>query len=146
MEITSTFVLSEPQGDGRQFVKEQHVVAGGPTIEREYLWDGVLNPQLVMEERAKRIEAELLAREAARLAVVGTEVPWKKYDFLNLFTSIERVAIRNAAATDGYVLDFIEMMNASGGVYKSLAHQGLLYLAYIKVLTDERAESIWERM
>lgn len=146
MEIISTFVLGEPQGDGRQFVQERHVVTGGPTIEREYLWDGVLDPKLVMEERAKLIDAELQAREAARLAVVGTEVPWKKYDFLNLFTSIERVAIRSAAVTDGYVLDFIEMMNASGGVYKSLAHQGLLYLAHIGVLTFDRAESIRERM
>lgn len=146
MEITSTFVLGEPQGDGRQFVHERHVVAGGPTIDREYLWDGTLDPQLVMEERAKLIEAELLAREAARLAVIGTEVPWKKYDFLNFFTSSERVAIRSAAESDGYVLDFIEMMNASGGVYKSLSYPGLMYLAHIGVLTFERAESIWGRM
>lgn len=146
MEITSTFVLGEPQGDGRQFVHERHVVAGGPTIDREYLWDGTLDPQLVMEERAKLIEAELLAREAARLAVVGTEVPWTKYEFLDRFNSLERCAIRRLARTDDNVLDFIEMLNASGGVYKSKTWAGLLYLAHIEVISFERAEAIAESM
>ncbi len=146
MQITSTYTVGEPQADGRCYVKEVHTSDDGRVFPYEYLWDGVLLPQLVMEERAKLIDAELLAREVARLAVVGTEVPWKKYDFLNIFTSIERVAIRGAAETDDYVLDFIEMMKDSGGVYKSLARQGLLYLAHIGVLTFDRAESIWERM
>ncbi len=146
MQITSTYTVGEPQADGRCYVKEVHTFDDGRVSPYEYLWDGVLLPQLVMEERAKLIEAELQAREAARLAVVGTEVPRKKYDFLNLFTSIERVAIRRAAENDGYVLDFIEMLNASGGVYKSLAYAGLMYLAHIGVLTFERAESIWEAM
>lgn len=146
MEITSTFVLGEPQGDGRQFVKEQHVVAGGPTIDREYLWDGMLDPQLVMEERAKLIDAELLAREAARLAVIGTEVPWTKYEFLDRFNSLERCAIRRLAKTDDSVLDFIEMLNASGGVYKSKTWPGLLYLAHIEVISFERAETIAESL
>lgn len=146
MEITSTFVLGEPQVDGRQFVHERHVVAGGPTIDREYLWDGMLDPQLVMEERAKLIEAELLAREAGRLAVVGTEVPWTKYEFLGRFNSLERCAIRRLARTDDNVLDFIEMLNASGGVYKSKTWAGLLYLAHIEVISFERAEAIAESM
>jgi len=146
MEITSTFVLGEPQGDGRQFVRERHVVAGGPMIDREYLWDGMLDPQLVMEERAKLIEAELLAREAARLAVVGTEVPWTKYEFLDRFNSLERCAIRRLARTDDNVLDFIEMLNASGGVYKSKTWAGLLYLVHIEVISFERAEAIAESM
>ena len=146
MNLSSSFTIDEPQADGRCYVKEVHTSDDGRAFPYEYLWDGVLLPQLVMEERARVITAELLVREAARLAVVGTEVPWKKYDFLNLFTSIERVAIRSAAMTDGYVLDFIEMLNASGGVYKSLAYAGLMYLAHIGVLTFERAESIWEAM
>lgn len=146
MEITSTFAVGAPQGDGRQFVQERHVVAGGPTIDREYLWDGTLDPQLVMEERAKVIKAELLAREAARLAVVGTEVPWTKYEFLDRFSSIERCAIRRLARTDDNVLDFIEMLNASGGVYKSKTWAGLLYLAHIEVISFERAENIAESL
>ena len=146
MEITSTFVLGEPQGDGRQFVQERHVIAGGQTIDREYLWDGALDPQLVMDERAKLIEAELLAREAARLAVVGTEVPWTKYQFLDRFNSLERCAIRRLARTDDNVLDFIEMLNASGGVYKSKTWAGLLYLAHIEVISFERADTIAESL
>jgi len=146
MEITSTFALGEPQGDGRQFVQERHIVAGGLTIDYEYLWDGVLNPQLVMDERAKVIKAELLAREAARLAVVGTEVPWTKYEFLDRFNSLERCAIRRLARTDDNVLDFIEMLNASGGVYKAKTWAGLLYLAHIEVISFERAGTIAESL
>lgn len=145
MGLVSDFIPGEPQEDGRYYVKEVHTAEDGRVFSYEYLCEG-LNPRLVMEERAIKVQAELADREAARLAVTGTEVPWKKYDFLNLFTSFERVAIRRAAETDGYVLDFIEMLNASGGVYKSLTYAGMMYLAHIGVLTFERAESIWERM
>lgn len=146
MNLTSTLTYGEVQVDGRQFIKEQHTAADGQVIDREYLWDGVLDPQLVMEERAKQIAATLLAREAARLAVVGDEVPWTKYQFFSMFTSAERKAIRAFEQTDGNVMDFIEMAKASGGVYKSLAFEGLMYLAHIGAITFERAEAISEAM
>jgi len=146
MQITSTYTVGEPQADGRCYVKEVHIAADGRVFPREYLWDGVLVPQLVMEERAAIIGAELLAREAARLAVVGTEVPWTKYEFLDRFNSLERCAIRRLARTDDNVLDFIEMLNASGGVYKSKTWAGLLHLAHIEVISFERAEIIAESL
>jgi len=146
MNLSSSFTVGEPQADGRCYVKEFHAGVDGFRMESEYLWDGLHDPRLVMEERAKLIVAELLAREAARLAVIGTEVPWTKYEFLDRFNSTERCAIRRLARTDDNVLDFIEMLNASGGVYKSKTWAGLLYLAHIEAITFERAEIIAESL
>jgi len=146
MNLTSTFTVGEPQADGRCYVKETHTADDGRVFSPEYLNDGTLDPQFVMEARAAVILAELDAREAARLAVVGTEVPHKKYDFLNLFSSIERQAIRRRALVDENVLDFMEMLNASGGVYKTKAFPGLMYLAHVGEITFERAAAILEAM
>jgi len=146
MNLSSSFNVGEPQADGRRYVKEIHVTEDGRREQFEYLWDGVLDPQLVMEERAAEIVRQLAARAAARAAVVGIEVPWTKYEFLELFSSIERQAIRRRALTDENVLDFMEMLNASGGVYKSKAWPGLMYLAHIGELTFERAEAIAEAL
>lgn len=146
MYITSSFVVSEPQADGRCYVRELHVTEDGRKVEPEYLWDGVLDPELVMEERAADIARQLEARAAARAAVVGTEVPRTKYEFLELFSSIERQSIRRRSMTDANVLDFMEMLNASGGVFRSKAWPGLMYLAHVGEITFERADAILEQM
>lgn len=142
MELTSTFTAGAPQADGRFYVKERHVASSGQVVDAEYLCDLTLDPQLVMEERAAIILARLRAREAARLAVVGTEVPWTKFEYLERFTAPERVAIRRRAKTDPIVEDFLELMNASGGIYPSLARPGLQYLAQLGDLTPARAVEI----
>jgi len=143
MQITSTFTVGEPQADGRCYVKELHVTEDGRKVEPEYLWDGVRDPQLVMEERAADIARQLEARAAARAAVVGTEVPWTKHEFLERFTPAERIAIRQRAKIDPHVEDFLELLNASGGVYPKKARPGLEYLANITGdLTLERAAHI----
>lgn len=141
--LTSRIVsIGEPQADGRRYVKELHTADDGRSFPYEYLGDDTLDPSMVLEERAAVIKATLAQRAAARGAVVGTEVPWTKHEFLDRFTQPERVAIRRRAKDDENVLDFMEMLNASGGVYPSLARPGLVYLSQLGDLTAERAAII----
>lgn len=140
--LTSSYTIGPAQADGRWYVSETHVAEDGRSFPYEYLSDGSLDPQMVLEERAVVIAATLAAREAARLAVVGTAVPYTKHEFLSRFTSAERIAVRVASRTNENVLDFVEMLNASGGVHMVLARPGLQYLAAIGNLTAERAAEI----
>lgn len=142
MITSSTFSLGPTQADGRQYVSEIHTTADGTSYPYEYLADGKLDPQMVMEERAIVINATLRAREAARLAVVGTDVLLTKHQFLSRFTPDERISIRMAARTDEHVLDFMEMLNAADGVAMALARPGLQYLVVIGKLTPARATEI----
>jgi cell division inhibitor SulA len=142
MGLTSTFTEGPPQADGRWFVSETHSLPDGQAYTYEWLSDGSLNPQLVMEERAVVIAATLAAREAARAAVVGTSVPLTRFEFLDRFTTAERVGIREAAKTNPVVEDFMEMMKLSGNVSLVLARPGLQYLAAIGKLTAPRAAAI----
>lgn len=141
--LTSRIVsIGEPQADGRRYVKELHTADDGRSLPYEYLADDTLDPSMVLEERAAVIKATLARRAAARAAVVGTEVPWTKFEYLERFTATERVAIRQRAKTDPIVEDFMELMNASGGIYPSLARPGLAYLANLGDITAERAAII----
>lgn len=147
MHVESVIISQgAPQPDGRFWVKERHTASNGIVVDREYLNDGTLAVNLVLETRGELILAELEAREAARVAVMGTEVPHTKHDFLDRFSSLERQAIRERAKTDANILDFMEMLAASGGVYKSKAWPGLAYLAHIGVITWARAEFIRDSM
>lgn len=141
MIIDSTFSEGTPQADGRVYVTEWHTTDDGQVYTYEYL-NSTLDPQLVLEERAKAINAIRAAREAARLAVVGTSVPLTRYEFLGRFTPQERVDIREAAKTDPKIEDFMEMMKLSGNVSLVLARPGLNYLAYKQVITQVRADEI----
>lgn len=144
MIVESTFTIGPAQADSRRYVAEMHIADDARRFPYEWLWDGGLDPQLVMEERAAVINAALAARAAALQAVVGTEVPYTKHEFLSRFTQAERIAIRARAKTDGTLEDFMEMLNASGGVYMTLARPGLAYLSHsaIGILTEERAAII----
>jgi hypothetical protein len=143
MGLTSQIVdVGEPQADGRRYVKEVHTTDEGRVFPYEYLAGPELDPELVLIERAALITETLACRAAARAAVVGTEVPWTKFEYLERFTAAERVAIRRRAKTDPFVEDYLELMNASGGVYPKLARPGLTYLAQLGDLTPERAAII----
>lgn len=147
MGLTSSIVtVGEPQADGRRFVKELHVADDGRSFAYEYLTDGTANLQAVLEERAAVINAALATRAAARLQVVGTEVPYTKHEFLDLFSSLERQSIRRRAKIDENVNDFMEMLAASGGVYRTKAWPGVMYLAHIGEITFERADAILGQM
>lgn len=139
--VTSNFTVGPPQADGRTYVTETHTDAEGMTYIYEYLND-TLNPQMVLEERVLILNATFASREAARLAVIGTSVPLTRFQFLERFTTIERVGIRAAAKTDQIVEDFMEMMKLSGNVSLALARPGLQYLVSIGKLTPTRASEI----
>lgn len=143
MEITqSRYSESVPQEDGRWWVKEVHIDSDGNTHEYEWLSDGSLNAQMVMEERAAHIAAVLTARENARAVAAGTKVALTRFEFLSRFTPEERVAIRTEAKINPLVEDFLELMNATATVFPSLARPGLLYMVYQGLLTEERATTI----
>jgi hypothetical protein len=137
--VTSEFTSAVPQVDGRYYVTETHTTDEGEPIRYEYLNDGSLDPQMVMEERAIEMNRKLVAREVARAAVTGTDVPMTRYEFLSRFTPTERVAIRIKSKTDAIVEDFMELLSTSGLVFLKLAQPGLNYLASIGVITAERA-------
>lgn len=138
---SSTFSEGAVQSDGRRFVTEEHVTAD-QTYVYEYLCDDALDPAIVLEERAKTVNAILHARELARQAVAGTSVPLTRFEFLSRFTPTERVAIRDLAKTDAIVEDFMEMMKLSGNVSLVLARPGLNYIASKGRLTTARATEI----
>lgn len=140
----STVQLGVPQADGRCPVTELHEADDGQVYSFEYLSDGTLDPDFVMQQRAIVINTTLAAREAARVAVAGTSVPLTRYEFLSRFTPNERVAIREIAKTDHIVEDFMEMMKLSGNVLLPLTRPALAYLAYNfpSVLTTQRASEI----
>lgn len=143
MPITqSNFVVGPAQVDGRSYVTETHIDAAGVAHIYEYLSDGAVSHQVIMEERAAIISAVLDEREAARLLVEGTEVAIDPYIFLARFTPQERVGIREAADTDPYVKDFMHLLDRAPGVRRSRAMPGLLYLQSINRLTAERVEEI----
>ncbi|MGJ9420460.1 hypothetical protein ACHAC9_22290 [Massilia sp. CMS3.1] len=146
MDLISTFSVGATQTDGRFYVKEQHVADDGRVFPYEYLTDGSIDPQMIMEERAIVVRAALAQRAAAREFVVGAEVPRTKHEFLSLFTSTERIAIRQRAKVNEMVLDFMEMLSASGGVYKTLAYPGLQYLQALGDLKPGRADEIARAM
>jgi len=142
MELTSTFAIGAEQEDGRFSVKETHIASDGQVITYEYLASDEIDPGIVLQARAAVVLAELNRREASLRMVVGAEVPYTKHQFLSRFTQEERIAIRQRAKTDDRVVDFMEMLNASGGVFMSLARQGLLYLSLTGVISGERAAEI----
>ncbi|MDZ4328683.1 MAG: hypothetical protein U1A73_27265 [Pseudomonas sp.] len=148
MIVSSTFTPGPVAPDGRWNVDETHTNDDGRVFPYSYLCTTIMDMQAIMEERAIVINVTLAAREAARLMVVGTEVPYTKHEFLSRFTPDERIAIRNFAKSvhpvAEYVTDFMEMLNASGGVYMTLARPGIALLKTYNVgnITAERAAEL----
>jgi len=145
MVVSSSYTVGPPQTDGRVSVTEQHVLEDGQVYKYSYLCDlFVTNPEMVMSARGDFIDNQLTKRANALALVVGTSVPLTKHQFLNRFTSEERQAIRRRAKVDEIVLDFMEMLNASGGVYHTLALPGINYLRFLGDITTTRAALIGE--
>lgn len=142
MLVSSTYLAGPVQEDGRQVIIERHTEADGRMFAYEYLWDGAIPVQSILEERAASINATLAARAAAMAAVAGTSTPLTRYEFLSRFTTAERVGIRDAAKTNPIIEDFMKMMELSGTVVLALARPGLTYLVSVDKLTAERAAVI----
>lgn len=139
---SSVKTLGPVHSGGKYYVYETHTTSDLRVFTYEWLADGTLDENLVLEARADVINKELAAREAALQAVVGTEVPYTKHEFISRFTPQEYAAIESAAASDANIKFFLLKLNASGGVYMTLAREGISYLQYLGLLTTERAAII----
>ena len=78
--ISSTLTESVPQIDGRWYVNESHVDSDGNEHTYQWLCDGALDPQTVLEERAAHIAAVLTARENARALAAGSPVALTRFE------------------------------------------------------------------
>ncbi len=81
--VSSTYIAGHPQQDGRRYIKERHLLDDGRSVDFEYLADEQINPDTVMTDRAVRLSAELLAREAASLEASSGELPLTNTSFAN---------------------------------------------------------------
>lgn len=142
MELTSSYTIGPAQVDGRFYVSERHETADGRIIEREWLSDGTISPDVMLEEHALAIKAKLAERAAAQTFAAGVEVPLTKYEFKERFTAEERKKIRQRSLVDEDAKDIEDMLNSSGMVYLSKARGPLQYYVAVGDLTAERAAVI----
>lgn len=91
--ISSAYQLGAVQADGRERVLEMHVTDDGQVIKFEYLAGDTIDKDLVLSERAARVNAELAARAAALAEAQNGAVGYTKYQFRQRFTETERKLI-----------------------------------------------------
>jgi hypothetical protein len=97
MIVTSTYTEGPPQVDGRRYVSELHTDDRGQTY--TYEWLGDQDAALVLADRAAVLSAQIAAQRAAEAVVLGTALPLTKYQFRQLFTFAERVAVDELEAS-----------------------------------------------
>lgn len=93
MIISSEIISNIPQIDGRRDVTELHTYSDGATQTINYLAASDLDLQLVADQRAVNINAEIDRKERALAEAMNFEVPLDKAEFRDLFTQAEREAI-----------------------------------------------------
>ncbi|NML61825.1 hypothetical protein HHL21_12215 [Massilia sp. RP-1-19] len=142
MIVASTFTEGPAQADGRIPIHELHVADDGREFKRTWLWDGTLNVGMVLEAAAEVFTQTLADRKAALLAVVGMEVPYTNYEFIDRFTAQEYADAREAAEADIHVAFFMKKLDSSKAVYMTLARPGIARLLQLGKLTTERAAVI----
>lgn len=96
MIVTSTYTEGPAQVDGRRYVSELHTDDRGQTYAFEWLGDQ--DADLVLADRAAVLSAQIAAQRAAEAVVLGTALPLTKYQFRQLFTFSERVAVDSLEA------------------------------------------------
>ncbi len=97
MIVTSTYTEGPAQVDGRRYVSELHTDDRGQT--HTYEWLGDQDADLVLSDRAAVLSAQIAAQRAAEAVVLGTALPLTKYQFRQLFTFSERVAVDELEAS-----------------------------------------------
>lgn len=143
--ITSSSIIAvRPQIDGRSYVTERHIASDGRQIDREYLADVGLDTSAVMAQRAANIQAELQAVEAITLAAASYEIPLTATEFLDRFTTSERMAIRSASKTNQVVEDLLDYLSKTSGILRTSAKatQGLDYLTSLGLIAATRKAEI----
>jgi len=96
MIVSSTYTEGPPQVDGRRYVSELHTDDRGQTYTHEWLGDQ--DAAMVLADRAAVLSAQISAQRAAEAVVLGTALPLTKYQFRQLFTFSERVAVDSMEA------------------------------------------------
>ena len=93
--VVQTVVEEGPlQNDGvSRHVTERHVMSDGRTAQYVYLAGAGMDAQVVAQARAQRLQSEIQAREAALNEAANGATPLTKYQFRQLFTYPERLAI-----------------------------------------------------
>lgn len=143
--VTSSSIISvNPQTDGRSYVTERHITSDGRQIDREYLAAVGLDTNAVMVQRAANIQAELQAKEAVDLAASSYEIPLTSTEFLDRFTTSERIAIRSASKTNSAVEDLLDYLSKTKGILRTSAKatQGLDYLTSLGLIAANRKAEI----
>lgn len=81
--IDSTYTEGPKQVDGRRWVYERHTTDDGDTL--TFDWLGEESADLVLAARAQRLGELYAERDAAEARTVGTNLPYSKLEFRNLF-------------------------------------------------------------
>lgn len=116
------------QVDGTRNVTERHTDHRGGVHDVSYRCPADINPQLVLEERAIKLGAEIDAREAAEAIAHNFTLPLTKFQFRQRFTPAEQQAIDEfnttfessgllSAAQKSAIRTNLENFRASEGVY-----------------------------
>lgn len=145
MIIDSDYRVGDPQADGRCYISEVHRDKNGKTYEFEYLANPQsLDPQVVMKDRAVRIDAELTAQVRSEEESLRGTLPLTHLQFMLRFTLEERLAIRTAAKADPIINDFLELLTLSDYVYPNhpMTRAGLEYMVSQSLLKQERADEV----
>ena len=81
--VESTFTEGPAQVDGRRWVYERHTTDDGDTL--TFDWLGKERADLVLASRAQNLNAQYAERDAAEALAAGTQLPYSKLEFRNLF-------------------------------------------------------------
>lgn len=101
MIVSSSYSEGQYQEDGRRWVREYHITGDGELF--TYEWLGDQNANLILAERANKLNELLAEQEAARDFVADTEIGIPPVDFMRRFSLPEEAGIRQAAKTDPMV-------------------------------------------
>lgn len=116
------------QADGTRNVTERHTDHKGGVHDVTYRCPVGIDPQLVMEERAAKLGAQIDARDAAEVVARDFALPYTKFQFRQRYTLDEQKAIDDFNATfesnaqltaeqKAEIRTALENFKASGGVY-----------------------------
>lgn len=97
MIVSSSYTEGPLQEDGRRYVTELHVDDRG--VNYQFEWLGSQEAGQVLADRASLLTLQLAVRRAAEVVVMGTTLPLTKYQFRQLFTFQERIAVDELEAT-----------------------------------------------
>lgn len=100
MITSSSYTIGPTQVDGRHYVTEQHLLNDGRSISFQYLANlNVVDPEIVMQARALRVQTQLDRRNASLALASEGEISWTKLQWERRFTTPEWAAIQDFNAT-----------------------------------------------